>query len=347
MRISAIESLRGFAALYVFAGHLALISFEKGEIWGWPFRFGQEAVMLFFLISGFVIMYSMETSEDKSFSRYLRHRFFRIYPIFLFSLLLSYWLARPDTLLHFAGNLLMLQDFGYAKPGVIVNPFAGNTPLWSLSYEWWFYLMFYPIYQLVAERSRLFLITAAAVIAVIAYNATYWQPLLFLAYFPIWWCGAEIGLAVKRNTPIPFARIFTALAILTATFAIYAVIELLKRDALFFGLHPALELRHAGASLAMVAALFMVRNSFFIEKPNWLLAPFSPFAPISYGIYALHYPIIAAIYPTDMPMAAKLVITILTVFVVAWFAEGPYQRLALRAQFLWKFARARRADKSA
>jgi peptidoglycan/LPS O-acetylase OafA/YrhL len=53
------------------------------------FRFGQEAVMLFFLLSGFVIYYSFSLGKDKSFQGYFQRRWLRIYPIFIFALLIG------------------------------------------------------------------------------------------------------------------------------------------------------------------------------------------------------------------------------------------------------------------
>lgn len=136
--------LRGFAAAYVFAGHLLLARLPQG-FGGARFllSFGQEAVMVFFLLSGFVIFHSTHQHRDKSFAGYFYRRWKRIYPIFLLALGLAWLVAWVSSGVkpavsgrELAGNLLMLQDFGFAKPGVWVTPFLGNLPLWSLSYEW-------------------------------------------------------------------------------------------------------------------------------------------------------------------------------------------------------------------
>jgi peptidoglycan/LPS O-acetylase OafA/YrhL len=143
-KIILADAVRGFAASYVFAGHLVMNCFPRTARWTVLFLFGQEGVMLFFLLSGFVVMYSMETGADKSFGTYIGRRFFRIYPIFILALALSYALAASWSvdLKVLVGNLLMLQDFTDGKPGVLFGTFEGDLPLWSLSYEWWFYLMY-------------------------------------------------------------------------------------------------------------------------------------------------------------------------------------------------------------
>ena len=81
-KILEFEFLRGFAAFYVFFHH-TVFQFniiEKNSILGKLFSFGQEAVMLFFLLSGYVIALSL-MKRKYSFYEYLKHRFLRIYPI--------------------------------------------------------------------------------------------------------------------------------------------------------------------------------------------------------------------------------------------------------------------------
>jgi peptidoglycan/LPS O-acetylase OafA/YrhL len=136
-RLSKLEAVRGFAAVYVMLGHI----FSDHSI---LFRFGQEAVILFFLLSGFVIMYSYSRGNDKSMRVFLLKRSLRIYvpllTVFAVNAALyafqGYRFTCDDagTLL---GNIFMLQDVAGLKPGVVCGTFLGNQPLWSLSYEWW------------------------------------------------------------------------------------------------------------------------------------------------------------------------------------------------------------------
>ena len=71
--------------------------------------------------------------------------------------------------------------------------------MWSLSYECWFYLLFFPIFLFFAERAQLALVTAVGLIAILSYNLVHFGPLLYLAYFPMWWAGAEIGRAFLKK----------------------------------------------------------------------------------------------------------------------------------------------------
>jgi peptidoglycan/LPS O-acetylase OafA/YrhL len=85
-KLEKLEMMRGFAALYVMAGHLFTHRTANGiSLYSVPFYFGQEAVMLFFLISGFVILLSTE-KQQPDFATYLSRRWKRIYPIYLLAL---------------------------------------------------------------------------------------------------------------------------------------------------------------------------------------------------------------------------------------------------------------------
>jgi peptidoglycan/LPS O-acetylase OafA/YrhL len=133
-KLQKLEAIRGFCALYVMFFHLLPQKiFLLGINVGILFRFGSEAVIIFFILSGFVIKYSWEKSIDKSFKNFFFRRFIRIYIPLLFIFLLAYFiksftegrLANPEwrTLL---GNIFMLQDVISQKPNVISSVYMGN-----------------------------------------------------------------------------------------------------------------------------------------------------------------------------------------------------------------------------
>ena len=227
------------------------------------------------------------------------------------------------------GNLLMLQDFTNGKLGVLFGTFEGDLPLWSLSYEWWFYLMFFPVYSFVAERAQLLVVTAIGVLAAVFYNIIHFSPLLFVAYFPIWWAGIEIGRAVAHQTQVPIVRIAAALGVLSMTFAFFVVLAVKRGQHLSLGIHPFLEFRHAGAALAFVISLVVYRR-FIAPRLDRVILPFAMLAPISYGIYALHYPIVNNAAMLALPLAVRIPVVICVVLIVAWFAEMPYQKFVLQ-----------------
>ncbi|AEA43333.1 acyltransferase family protein [Fluviicola taffensis] len=102
-QLGHIEALRALAALMVLVFHL--LSFNRGDEFlienAWIrecSKFGAQGVELFYLISGFVIFYSLTNTDPKKYNyfRYLQKRFLRISPpfwgiLFLICLLAFVW----------------------------------------------------------------------------------------------------------------------------------------------------------------------------------------------------------------------------------------------------------------
>jgi peptidoglycan/LPS O-acetylase OafA/YrhL len=106
----------------------------------------------------------------------------------------------------FFGNLFFLQS-------VVVPPFGSNDPLWSLSYEFWYYVLF-PCAWLGLARSTSLLKRAAL-------GATFVTLLCLLGktialYFPLWLLGAVI--AQLRPAPMLIRHCRTATAVAAVLF---------------------------------------------------------------------------------------------------------------------------------
>ncbi len=335
-KITPIETLRGFAAIYVAVGHLVLsqnLVVGPGQI---AFKFGGEAVMLFFLVSGFVVMFSVMRTPDMRFGEYLWRRATRIYPVFLLALLVGYlatWRAGVDwpTLI---GNIAMLQDYDQAKPGTIVSTYR-NPALWSLSYEWWFYMLFWPLTRLVAERFQLAAVTAGSAIAVLAYAWLEFQPLLFIALFPTWWWGAEIGRDVVRGQEPRMGRILIAGAVSAAVFGAIALADVLATGRVELSKHPVLELRQV-----VVTLIFLLPIALFgwqrVLRGLAKVPVFAALAPISYGLYALHYPVVLWTADLGLPLPVQVVLASILALVLAWFAERLWQPAVVRLLSRWR-----------
>jgi peptidoglycan/LPS O-acetylase OafA/YrhL len=347
-KLLKLEMLRGFAALYVFATHFvpARMIAKESSI-GFVFRFGQEAVMLFFLLSGFVVYYSTAKHGDMSFRPYFARRFRRIYPIFLLALMVSFasvsLFGHPNAasppMTEVLGNIFMLQDFSAGKPGVWVPTLCGNTALWSLSYEWWFYMLFYPLYRFVPARMQIHVAAILSLLGIV----TFWlhpnQVSLFLAYFTPWWAGAELGRHYLNRAPFTFTSQYRSIAYLSFLCGLLACPVLLRvvdHQPLAFGIHPILELRHFCACL-----LFLLIGLLW-ARFRWagfqsIFGIFSLVAPISYALYVLHIPLaitssyLEAIHHPAIELCGYIVIS----FVAAYLAEVPFQNWINRATVSW------------
>ena len=91
-RFALLDALRGVTALYVVIHHFFGYTNLKNVTYSairFPFRFGQEAVIIFFIMSGFLISVATYKANGLTWKEYFLKRFIRIYPIFISVLLLS------------------------------------------------------------------------------------------------------------------------------------------------------------------------------------------------------------------------------------------------------------------
>src|ERR1700722_6314209 len=143
MRNSPLEWLRGFAALYVFLSHYSNLGIhDLAGSWLSFLSFGTEAVIVFFLLSGAVIRLSTDR-KSPSWREFLRRRGGRILPLYWFAIVFTLVSQQEisgstDPWQTVASNLLMLQT----TEDFIAQPLTLNEPLWSLSFETFFYCVF-------------------------------------------------------------------------------------------------------------------------------------------------------------------------------------------------------------
>jgi peptidoglycan/LPS O-acetylase OafA/YrhL len=308
-RLEKLEALRGFAALYVVFFHVLpqkiyLLGINVGAI----FRFGPEAVIVFFVLSGFVIKYTYDRSADKSFKFYFVRRFIRLYIPLFFIFLLGYLikcysegtLANPEWQTLF-GNIFMLQDVISQKPNVISATYMGNGVLWSLSYEWWFYMLFFLLATNINSAKINTWVSAISIIAAASYIIYPFIVNRLAMYFAIWWIGvrfADIYLKKEKYTMkaiMPYAYV---LLIITSLLALNLYIHFSYTKIYSYPLvaYPFIELRH------FVFAIMVMFGAILWENLKWrgfnsIFGIFKHLAPFSYVIYiSHHYLVIEATY---------------------------------------------------
>lgn len=324
-RIYFLEAIRTLAALYVFVYHLLKRGIVENKILNMFFSFGQEFVMIFFVVSGFVIYYSMQSkSSEFNLKAYLKARVKRIYPVFCFSLLIAYlsmcfientWL--DINISNLFGNIFMLQDFTTGKPGVLVKPYMGDTPLWSLSYEWWFYMLFIPVYVFF-KKIQLHVVFVLSLSALLIYFIYPNQICLWCSYFILWWYGVEASMkylfadTANRSWTIAYGLIILVVLIVYTLFIYEGKFE--------FGLFPILFIRHFFTALILYMVLVFVDvRRFQISEKNILVK----LAPYSYAFYVLHYSLLNVFDAKKwFEYSGYTIVVLLAMLVlVTWFAE--------------------------
>jgi peptidoglycan/LPS O-acetylase OafA/YrhL len=233
-RLVALDGLRSLAALQVLVFHShRVLWYPQPETVFWsaihevatfPFQYGFQAVVFFFVLSGFLnhlkVAQNLASGETDFDPRgFLWSRARRLYPALVFSLLFTYAIdtiggniapeyyfppaASPYryNLLTLIGNLLFLQQ-------IIVQPFGTNRALWALAYLGWFsavYASFYrPVRHWLGPNRAFGVVLILSAIAAVAFTfhsrligpiapATPAWLLHVVAYIGMWFLGAWLA----------------------------------------------------------------------------------------------------------------------------------------------------------
>ncbi|MEV1328653.1 acyltransferase [Micromonospora costi] len=174
-RLPSLTGLRWIAALLVFGFHAGTMRIiaepDYQTVVAKVFSLGLSGVEFFFILSGFVLVWSARPDDTRW--RFWRRRFAKIWPnhalLWALALLVAFWFADPVRLGVAVENLLLLQAWD-PRDG---HFYSVNTVSWSLSCEFFFYLCL-PLALPLVRRARPWMLYAV-VVAV---------PLLILALWP-------------------------------------------------------------------------------------------------------------------------------------------------------------------
>ncbi|MCB9610257.1 MAG: acyltransferase [Polyangiaceae bacterium] len=315
--LTQLDWIRGLAAFSVLAGHVRGLFFVDYSDLEAPSRveqvaymatgLGHQAVIVFFVLSGFFIGYSVliaHKAERFDGFDYSIRRFSRLYAVLVPALLITFlvdklgialfgstgnvyggdvnapFLELPNIanqlgVVPLLGNLFQLQSI------TSMPEFGSNGPLWSLPYEAWAYVLF-PLGVAVVRKPASIRSLAGGALCV----AIFWAAnrLLFL-YFGIWLLGAAVARwwIAKDRTPDEAGGSAFGVVVALAAFTALAVIgrgRMLSSRALEDIL---LGLATAGLIVALLRSRRSWNPSRSAKAATWL-------AGFSYSLYLFHYP---------------------------------------------------------
>lgn len=198
---SYLDFMRFTAAFAVLLGHMDLDGLNMA--WMPLASYSHEAVIIFFVLSGFIIYHST-TARAGGWKEYAIARLSRIYsvalPAVLMCVLLALWLAsRPGfsptqysnfsqpALWDMISSLLFLNESWLHGKVVPMN-----HPYWTLCYEVWYYVIF-GAFWFGGLRWRWVLVALAALVA---------GPAILLL-FPIWLMGTWLAASGRHASSWP------------------------------------------------------------------------------------------------------------------------------------------------
>ena len=142
-RVTQLDAIRGIAAVTVVCHHWWAISQFHPPPWIFrPLILGREAVILFFVLSGYVLSLPIWNNRQLPYPEYLIRRVFRIYMPFVFALALSalgckifYGTHLPLTSFYETTWQTPLTASLFARELLMPPNSVLNGAIWSLRYE--------------------------------------------------------------------------------------------------------------------------------------------------------------------------------------------------------------------
>jgi peptidoglycan/LPS O-acetylase OafA/YrhL len=345
--LAVLDALRGLAALYVVLhhaewllwapvlsgrdtniGHRILLAFSSSLL------LGHQAVLVFFLISGFCIHYrqarrlAVEARPRTArwwlplnVRSYAERRLRRLCPPLLAALVLTAVLDQVGAHINpefYAGRspidsinisligvgdhswLTFLGNLGL-QSSLAVPTFGTNSPLWSLSYEFWYYAL-YPVALIATVRfgARGLLgltgaISAAALGWVLVDSSGSWEWIgRVLTYWVVWTGGALIAEAYTGRIHLRNARLLGPFA---ASMAVLSVVVLTVNS-----LHPRVRMEQHVEDLLWSLAFAVLLAWAMLACPKVLTplvqrvaARLGALGNMSYTLYVVHMPWLALV----------------------------------------------------
>jgi len=353
-----LDLLRFGAAIIVLLSHFAYNRFTDGT-YGIirSLNLGSDAVVLFFVLSGFVITYAAK-EKDKSGQRFAFSRSTRLWSVAIPTLALTFFLDRlgiwfnPEFYIHtpYYNNVGFWE---YWWRGLTFsNHWAGdnlrlgsNGPFWSLSYEAAYYITFAIMLYMRGVTRWLALVLCAFV-----FGLKIW----LLA--PAWFMGVGLYLFLQRvdvsKISITLRHIFIAAPLALYVISQYANLpDILRQLTLaWFGADQIYALGFSDEFVwnAVIGAFFslhlfgvslwlMDRDKSFAWQPaiKWL-------AGGSFSLYLVHYPVLqwgGAVFPRsgiwvlDHSLLLGFVLLVCYCFAAIFERPLPLYRSALGEMF--------------
>lgn len=287
-RFHALDSLRGICAIAVVLYHTHLV----GSVTEWAFFSNADLfVEFFFVLSGFVMAHAYGSKPQLDFNHFLVSRTFRLLPLHAVMLAVFVGLEfikyaayqhgfgfnqTPFTGIYAPSqilpNLLLLQSWTH-----LTENLSFNTPAWSISIEYWTYMVFAAT-MLTASVGRYLL---WAVIALSGFALFYSQADVLTSY-------AQKGLGCFFAGTLAYVCFNHLRRRIAPGFALLSVLEALAAIAIWAVLTSQLQQKSLAASAVFCVTIVLfafdggalsrvLRYEFFARLGRW-----------SYSIYLTH-----------------------------------------------------------
>lgn len=325
-----LDLVRFIAAMVVLIGHYRAVSFveyglladgDKNIITQSFYlltRMGGEAVLMFFVLSGYFIMgRGIEKCRQGTFDirKYSVDRFARIMlplvSVLALLVAVNYQCGIRFSWLTIVGNLFSLQ-------GILCGPAVG--PLWSLSYEVWFYIMFGAVAWLILktqnETSKHYAPRrwGGVICCVLVVWVSFTVFTELSAHYLFIWCMGGLAYLIQ---PKHRSRLMLILSLIGI--AVFVLLMEFAKESRSLDIMIPIKIEIIEIVLAMFCCLFIRQLCMFppkrqiavkINKTGTYLAKFS------YTLYLTHMVILQLLIYLGMPQSADINIRTLVLYII-------------------------------
>jgi peptidoglycan/LPS O-acetylase OafA/YrhL len=298
-----LAGVRGMAAAVVLLSHLVQIHFLRFIGLGTSIYYisstaSKYAVLIFFIISGYLIAHSLEENIKRNgkiiFLEYVAARIARIYPTFLYAIgisLLAFLVMDIFSLPGRSGALRLSTDIYAAREFVHLNlkeilqailmlqgMLEINGPLWSLYIEVKLYVLYACALAMLNDRRIMSMLILGLISYFIILAGTKFNPEFF--YFSAFWLMGAVAYYLDESAKekINYYSKPMRLILCVLLFIIVVLVEILKTDEKYWMLILDIIL-----AVIFSYGLFKLR----ISVPNY-----RRLTDCSYSLYLTHFPVL-------------------------------------------------------
>jgi peptidoglycan/LPS O-acetylase OafA/YrhL len=285
-----LDFLRAVAVLLVFITHLYGIYTGKGAKWDFFWHIGQLGVLMFFVHTCLVLMWSLERSGLNGwrvFVPFYIRRAFRLYPLSVVCVLIAYCFDARWSPVNLWPNLTLTQNLFFTDKPVIPPTL---TPLWSLPLEVQMYIVLPVLFLILRNRSlKLLALLWSSSIPIALLQPGWGERFEIFKYAPCF-LGGVVAWRLMRDTARlpgwlwPLAIVAASLTWMTAAQS-------------YLPLHIAA----FGICLGLAIPLFREIPWSHIRTASRITARYS------YSIYLSHFPIMVYVFSDPRDPRFKLI----------------------------------------
>ena len=349
-RIKILDSLRGLAAFVVLTHHLYKLnaielnnqlSSQLLKVFVWVSNRHVEAVLFFFILSGFSIGLSLKSTTFQTkeiINNYIYRRAKRILPLYWCALSFSIVIAilvpsvynKSYSVFNLLGNFLFLQTADV--PNAWFIPYGDNGPLWSLSYEVFYYLIAIQIVKVKVKyltNANIFLIVFISIaLMMIFINHHYPNPIsAYLTLLPIWLIGYDFSQFYLNQRKITIYIIL----LFAISCTLYMLNDIYLPSATLIVLYKGVLLSALVLLITLIINKINISNFLVRRLYNAFNFIFYRFGQASFSIYIFHYLFLNLAAHYQLSLASQIIGIMILILVSyhfeKWIITKPFSLL--------------------